>query len=103
MLSSLSPQARLAQEPALAHWELCPPNASTPCYHLHRELVFSDFNAALAYMVAAGGLAEKQAHHPNWANVYNRLSISLYTHEAQGLTEKDWALALAFEALVPVV
>jgi 4a-hydroxytetrahydrobiopterin dehydratase len=44
-------------------------------------------------------LAEKAGHHPDWSNVYNRVSISLSTHDAGGLTEKDIALARAIDRL----
>ncbi|MEM9145905.1 MAG: 4a-hydroxytetrahydrobiopterin dehydratase [Pseudomonadota bacterium] len=60
---------------------------------------FAGFRDALAWMVRAGFEAEAADHHPEWVNVYNRVEVRLTTHDAGGLTSKDTALALAFEAL----
>jgi len=57
------------------------------------EFVFDDFITAFGFMTSVALLAEKLDHHPNWQNVYNKVSISLSTHEAGGLTEKDFELA----------
>lgn len=60
---------------------------------------FKGFREALAWMLRAGFEAEAADHHPDWTNVYNRVEVRLTTHDAGGLTTKDTALALAFEAL----
>ena len=60
---------------------------------LHRELKFRDFSAAFAFMTRVALEAEKRDHHPEWSNVWNRVSIDLTTHEASGITERDVALA----------
>ncbi len=60
---------------------------------LKRELSFRDFNSAFAFMTAVALKAEKLDHHPDWTNVYNRVTIELWTHDAGGLTEKDFELA----------
>lgn len=58
-----------------------------------REFRFKDFNAAFAFMTRVALYAEKHDHHPEWSNVYNRVTITLATHDAGGVTEKDVALA----------
>ena len=60
---------------------------------LHRELKFTDFSAAFAFMTRVALAAEKRDHHPEWSNVWNRVSIDLTTHESNGITERDIALA----------
>jgi 4a-hydroxytetrahydrobiopterin dehydratase len=67
---------------------------------LHRELVFEDFNAAFAFMTRVAVLAENRDHHPDWSNVYNRVTIDLETHDTGGITEKDCDLATAIERLL---
>jgi 4a-hydroxytetrahydrobiopterin dehydratase len=54
---------------------------------------FTDFNAAFAFMTRAALLAEKMDHHPEWFNVYNRVEVTLSTHDAGGVTELDVKLA----------
>jgi 4a-hydroxytetrahydrobiopterin dehydratase len=63
-----------------------------------REFLFSDFVTAFAFMTRIALVAEKQDHHPEWFNVYNRVTITLTTHDAGGLTENDIALALVADA-----
>lgn len=62
-----------------------------------RDFVFDDFVQAFAFMTHVALVAEKHDHHPEWSNVYSRVSIVLTTHDAGGLTEKDIALARAAE------
>lgn len=67
---------------------------------LEREYRFADFRAALAFMVRAGFEAEAADHHPEWANIYNRVSVRLTTHDAGGrVTDKDVDLARRFDAV----
>lgn len=54
---------------------------------------FKDFNAAFGFMARVGLKAERMDHHPEWFNVYNRVEVTLATHDAGGVTEKDIALA----------
>ena len=68
---------------------------------IHRELKFADFNEAWGFMNRVALLAESQNHHPNWSNVWNTVSITLSTHDAGGLTEKDVTLAKAIDAIHP--
>ena len=58
-----------------------------------RELVFKDFNRAFAFMTQVALAAEKRDHHPEWFNVYNKVRITLSTHDAGGITQKDIDLA----------
>ena len=60
---------------------------------LHRELRFRDFSEAFGFMARVALLAEKANHHPNWSNVWNRVTIDLSTHSAGGVTEFDVELA----------
>ncbi|MBB5518040.1 4a-hydroxytetrahydrobiopterin dehydratase [Amphiplicatus metriothermophilus] len=63
-----------------------------------RAFKFSDFNAAFGFMTRVALAAEKADHHPEWFNVYNRVEITLATHEAGGLTRRDAALAKVIDA-----
>jgi len=54
---------------------------------------FQDFNAAFGFMTRVALYADKHDHHPEWFNVYNRVEVTLATHDAGGVTEKDIALA----------
>jgi 4a-hydroxytetrahydrobiopterin dehydratase len=58
-----------------------------------REFQFKDFNRAFAFMTQVALYAEKADHHPEWFNVYNKVRITLSTHDAGGITAKDIALA----------
>jgi len=60
---------------------------------IHREFIFENFIGAFSFMTAIAMISEKANHHPNWRNVYNKVTISLNTHGADGLTEKDFDLA----------
>ncbi len=66
---------------------------------LRRRLTFTDFSEAFAFMTRVALLAEKMNHHPEWTNVWNRVSVTLSTHDAGGLTERDVELARAMDAL----
>ncbi len=58
-----------------------------------REFRFKDFNAAFGFMTRVALYAERHDHHPEWLNVFNRVTVTLSTHEAGGVTDKDIALA----------
>ena len=68
---------------------------------INRELRFADFNEAWGFMNRVALLAESQNHHPEWSNVWNTVRITLSTHDAGGLTNKDVTLAKAIDALLP--
>ena len=68
---------------------------------LNKTFQFADFPEAFAFMTRVAFLAEKMAHHPNWTNVYNTVSISLCTHDAgDTVTENDRKLAKAIDDLL---
>jgi len=68
---------------------------------LHREYKFADFIHAFGFMTSAALAAEAMGHHPEWFNVYNRLTVDLATHDAGGITAKDLELAGKLDALYP--
>ena len=60
---------------------------------LHRRFTFGDFSEAFGFMASLATVAERLNHHPEWSNVWNRVTIDLVTHDADGLTELDFAFA----------
>lgn len=81
--------ARLAQLPA---WTLA-------AGKLHREYRFATFVDAFGFMARCALVAEKRDHHPEWFNVYNRVVVDLTTHDAGGISAKDFDLAAEMERL----
>ena len=65
-----------------------------------REFSFADFAQAFGFMARVALVAEKMDHHPEWSNVYNRVTVLLTTHDAGGLSERDAKLASAIDAMV---
>jgi len=68
--------------------------------HIQREVIFKDFKRAFSFMTSVAFIAEKNNHHPDWSNVYNKVIISLSTHEAGGLTERDFDMAKEIDLLL---
>lgn len=66
---------------------------------LHKEFQFESFNQAFGFMTRAAMEIEKMNHHPEWFNVYNRITIELTTHEAGGITKNDINLARILNSL----
>lgn len=66
---------------------------------LHREYSFPDFVHAFGFMAAAAVAIEAMNHHPEWSNVYSRVTVDLWTHDSRGITQKDVDLAAKLEAL----
>jgi 4a-hydroxytetrahydrobiopterin dehydratase len=64
-----------------------------------KTFTFPDFNAAFGFMTQAALVAEKMNHHPEWFNVWNRVDVTLSTHDAGGLTERDLKLAEAMDRI----
>lgn len=64
-----------------------------------KEFKFKDFNAAFGFMTRVALYADKADHHPEWFNVYNKVEVTLATHDAGGVTEKDVALALFMDSV----
>jgi 4a-hydroxytetrahydrobiopterin dehydratase len=60
---------------------------------LTKQFAFADFARAFAFMTAVALKAERLNHHPNWSNVYSRVDVTLWSHDAGGLTERDFKLA----------
>ncbi|MGQ0605861.1 MAG: 4a-hydroxytetrahydrobiopterin dehydratase [Candidatus Nitrosotenuis sp.] len=67
---------------------------------LHREIVFGDFILAFSFMTKVALHAEKMNHHPEWFNVYNRVTVDLMTHDAGGITANDVELAKFIESVI---
>jgi 4a-hydroxytetrahydrobiopterin dehydratase len=65
-----------------------------------RRFKFADFSQAFAFMARVALIAEKRDHHPEWSNVYNRVEITLTTHDAGGLSRRDVEMAKAIDGLV---
>jgi len=66
---------------------------------LHRQFRFGDFVEAFGFMSRVALLAEAADHHPEWSNVYNRVDIELTTHDAGGISERDFQLAARINTL----
>jgi 4a-hydroxytetrahydrobiopterin dehydratase len=64
-----------------------------------RKFTFKDFNQAFGFMTRAALVAEKMDHHPEWFNVYKTVEVTLSTHDAGGVTERDIALAEAMDKI----
>jgi 4a-hydroxytetrahydrobiopterin dehydratase len=67
---------------------------------IHRKFQFADFNEAWGFMSRVALAAEKQGHHPEWSNVWNRVEITLSTHDAGGLSARDVRLAKAIDEVM---
>ena len=67
---------------------------------IQKNFQFKDFNEAFGFMERIALMAEKMDHHPEWFNVYNRVEITLSTHDAGGLSERDIKLAQFIDSLV---
>ena len=64
---------------------------------IEKEFHFHDFNQAFAFMTRVALIAEKMDHHPEWFNVYNKVSVKLTTHDCGGLSQKDIDLAVKID------
>jgi 4a-hydroxytetrahydrobiopterin dehydratase len=94
--TSLSTEERSGLATRLPHWRLVDGRDA-----IFRSIRFGDFSEAFAFMTRVALLAEKMDHHPEWFNVYNRVEITLSTHDCGGLSKRDVALAEAIDALTP--
>ena len=95
MAEKLSATARDAALKNLAEWTFDGKSDA-----ISRTFKFKDFSEAFAFMTRVALLAQAADHHPEWSNVYNKVSITLSTHDAGGLTDKDMALAAKIDALL---
>jgi 4a-hydroxytetrahydrobiopterin dehydratase len=92
----MSRPARIGAAAALAglpSWTVAPDRDA-----IAKTFRFEDFNAAFGWMTRIALAAEKLDHHPEWLNVYNRVEVTLTTHDANGVTELDIALARIMDA-----
>ena len=67
---------------------------------LHKDFEVADFNQAFGFMTRAAMEIEKMNHHPEWFNVYNKLSVDLMTHDSGGITQNDVSLAKILNSLL---
>jgi 4a-hydroxytetrahydrobiopterin dehydratase len=95
MAKLLNDIERNAELQSLKEWRY-----DAPTKAIRRDFKFANFVEAFGFMGQVALLAEKAGHHPDWSNVYNRVSVSLSTHDAGGLTEKDISLARAIDGLL---
>ena len=91
-MKKLSPAARAAALKKLPGWKSVAGRDA-----IARSFVFKDFNQAFAFMTRTALLAEKLDHHPEWFNVYNKVEVTLSTHDAGGVTQNDIDMATAME------
>lgn len=96
MVQKLTEAEVIAALAALSGWALTRDGAAVRC-----EWTFADFVEAFGFMSRVALLAEKADHHPEWSNVYNRVTIELTTHDADGLSQRDIDLARAINAMEP--
>jgi 4a-hydroxytetrahydrobiopterin dehydratase len=94
MDARLDAPARAALSATLPRWTPLPDRDA-----IHRAFRFKDFSAAWAFMSRVALLAERQDHHPEWFNVWNKVEITLTTHDAGGLSQRDVTLAQAIDCL----
>lgn len=72
---------------------------STDGTAIEKRFEFDDFTAAMAFMAAAAPKIDELDHHPEWTNVYNRIDVRLSSHDAGGVTDRDFALAQVLDGL----
>lgn len=94
MVEKLSQAGRAALPAALPAWSMVAGRDA-----IVRRFAFADFSAAWGFMSRVALLAEKHDHHPEWSNVWNRVEITLSTHDAGGLSDRDVALAKAIDSI----
>jgi len=91
-MPKLTPKARAAALKKLRKWKDVKGRDA-----IARSFTFADFSHAFAFMTRAALLAEKMDHHPEWFNVYNKVEVTLSTHDAGGVTQKDIDMAAAMD------
>ncbi len=94
-VTQLTDQERADALAALPEWSLRADGLA-----IERTFLFKDFSQAFGFMTRAALLAEVQDHHPEWFNVYNRVQVTLTTHDAGGLSQRDVKMATAMDALL---
>ena len=94
MIAKLAEAERAALVDLLPNWSLARERDA-----LERSFKFRNFSQAFGFMARVALLAEKHDHHPEWSNVWNRVTITLTTHDAGGLSERDIKLAEAIDLI----
>jgi 4a-hydroxytetrahydrobiopterin dehydratase len=94
MSQKLSAEARKAALAKLSGWSEVKGRDA-----ISKRFVFADFNAAFGFMTRVALAAEKLDHHPEWSNVYKTVDVTLSTHDAGGLTERDVTLAQTMDKI----
>ena len=94
MPQKLTPEARADALARLPSWR---PTEGRNA--ISRQFKFADFNSAFGFMTRVAMVAEKMNHHPEWSNVWNRVDVTLTSHDAGGLTERDIKLAEAMDRI----
>ena len=94
MIAKLTAPERTAALARLAGWHQVEERDA-----IARDYRFADFNAAFGFMTRIALIAEKMDHHPEWFNVYNRVEVTLTTHDADGLSARDIVLAEAMDKI----
>ena len=94
MASKLDEAARKGIAARLPGWKMVDGRDA-----IAKTFKFKDFNAAFGFMTRAALIAEQMNHHPEWFNVWNRVDVTLSTHDAGGLTERDLELAEAMDKI----
>jgi 4a-hydroxytetrahydrobiopterin dehydratase len=94
MSQKLAGETRKAALARLKGWSETPGRDA-----ITKKFVFADFNEAFGFMTRAALVAEKLDHHPEWFNVYKTVEVTLSTHDAGGLTERDIKLAEAMDKI----
>lgn len=92
MAETLSQETVTEKLASLKGWQLADDGKA-----IAKSYRFEDFTAAFAFMTRAALMAEKMDHHPDWSNVYNSVAVKLTSHDAGGLTERDFRLAAAMD------
>lgn len=92
-MKKLDPAARKTTLASLPHWSEVPGRDA-----IIRKFEFKDFNQAFGFMTRAALLADKMDHHPEWFNVYNKVEVTLSTHDAGGVTQNDIDMAKAMDS-----
>jgi len=91
-MNKLSPADRAAALKKLAKWTSVSGRDA-----ITRKFAFADFNEAFGFMSRVALLADKMDHHPEWSNVYNKVEVTLSTHDAGGVTQHDIDMATAMD------
>jgi 4a-hydroxytetrahydrobiopterin dehydratase len=94
MIQKLTTEERATKLAQLSGWQVVKDRDA-----IQRKLQFADFNEAFGFMTRVAIKAQEMDHHPEWFNVYNKVEITLSTHEANGLTGRDIKLASFIDSI----